>query len=157
MELIIYKDGQPHKVLFDDEDEFLIKQYKWHLLKGPRAKTAYAAATIIKNGKIITVLMHRLIMGVDSPEIHVHHKNENGLDNRKENFDPLEIKEHAKLNSVSCGADHYRAKLNEEKVREIRSLYNAGGHSMRQLAKKFNVAYSNVNDILNRKTWKSLD
>lgn len=45
------------------------------------------------------------------------------------------------------------AKLNEEKVKEIRRLYKAGGTSHRALAREFGVSKSLITQILNREWW----
>jgi hypothetical protein len=70
--------------LIDDEDWKLISQHKWHARK--QNKTFYAATNIsIGNGKQKIIRMHRLIMQA-LPGQEVDHKNNNGLDNRKDNL-----------------------------------------------------------------------
>lgn len=89
--LFIYKDTQFHipgkllirfkgkvfKCLYDLEYFGLISLFRWNL-----HNRGYAVTTV--NGK--TILMHRLIMGVDDPEIQVDHKYHNKLDNRRANI-----------------------------------------------------------------------
>jgi len=60
--------------IVDDEDYDWLMQYKWSL-----SGNGYAQGW---NGKVI--LMHRLIMGLNSPE--VDHINRNPLDNRRSNL-----------------------------------------------------------------------
>ena len=53
------------------------------------------------------------------------------------------------------GSAVHNAKLNEEKVIEIRSLH-AGGMSNKDLAIKYNVGKSLINRIVNRRMWKHI-
>ena len=52
------------------------------------------------------------------------------------------------------GVNHGMSKLNEEKVRDIRELYAAGGVTHHKLAEKFGITATNVYCVINRKTWK---
>ncbi len=53
------------------------------------------------------------------------------------------------------GEGHYRAKLNAEKVREIRRLH-AAGLRLYQLAKRFEVDRMTIKSILIGATWKGV-
>jgi hypothetical protein len=80
--------------IIDDEDYHLVEGKRWVVLNSKSNKHNYYARgvgtskrvsgrqTTIKSG----VLMHRLIMGVSDPNIHVDHINGNGLDNRRQNL-----------------------------------------------------------------------
>ena len=46
-----------------------------------------------------------------------------------------------------------QSKLTEQDVLKIRALWDAGNISMRKIAKRYNMAYSQINSILHRKTW----
>lgn len=72
---ITNKKGEKYTVLFDDSDYSLILSHKWYIAGG------YAKTTTSKS-----VRMHRLVLGITDPSIHVDHKNHNTLDNRKENL-----------------------------------------------------------------------
>ncbi len=74
-------------IFADDTDYELLSQYNWH---GRKFKnTAYAYARLKSkgrgtgSGKITS--MHRLLMQPD-PDMVVHHRNGNGLDNRRANL-----------------------------------------------------------------------
>lgn len=54
-----------------------------------------------------------------------------------------------KKGEAVCGS-----KLTEEKVREIREVYAAGGVSTRQLAARFDVSQSLIPKVVNRKVWR---
>lgn len=77
--VIIKSKGIEFICLIDPENLELVSRYKWNL-----HSRGYAATTI--KGK--TILMHRLIMGVDDPKIEVDHQFHNKLDNRKANLRP---------------------------------------------------------------------
>ena len=74
-------------ILADDADYELLAQYSWHGRKA--GNTAYAYARIRSkgrgygSGKIMS--MHRFLMKPD-PDLVVHHRNGNGLDNRRSNL-----------------------------------------------------------------------
>lgn len=56
--------------------------------------------------------------------------------------------------NVARGEVHYRAKLNETQVREIRALYANGEITMRALAKAFDTNSPTISKIITRRTWK---
>lgn len=74
-------------ILADDADYELLAQYSWHGRK--LGNTAYAYARIRGKGRGYgpgkVTSMHRLLMKPD-PDLVVHHRNGNGLDNRRENL-----------------------------------------------------------------------
>lgn len=52
-----------------------------------------------------------------------------------------------------CGARHGMSKLNNDKVREIRSLLIAGKLTEQAIGDRFGIAQCTVNDIKQEKTW----
>lgn len=50
------------------------------------------------------------------------------------------------------GEEHGRAKLNEEKVRRIRTLY-AYGMTLKQLAAEFDIDFTSIWAVVRRKSW----
>lgn len=69
--------------LVDDEDFDALVGYDWHAKRGHR--TWYAARTDRSSGTVTTIRMHRQILGLARGEL-VDHRNQNGLDNRRENL-----------------------------------------------------------------------
>lgn len=68
--------------LIDDEDSELVSQHHWHV-----DGLGYARTNIWKDGrKQSAPRMHRLVMRVTDPNIHVDHINGDKLDNRKSNL-----------------------------------------------------------------------
>lgn len=70
--------------IVDDEDAERVLQRKWHYHR-KKCGGEYAKHSYRKNGKIIDVLMHRFILDAP-PGVEIDHKNNNGLDNRRENL-----------------------------------------------------------------------
>ena len=74
--------------LVDDEDFERLSKYKWCALNCHGFYYAVRSERITNGryGKTRHFKMHREILGLTDPKIHVDHKNHNGLDNRQENM-----------------------------------------------------------------------
>ena len=83
MEIYIKRKGIQHKVLIDDADWPLIKDYKWHIT-GRDILYIHGYKKGIPTRKQPRIKLHRLIMGLDNPL--VDHENRNGLDCRRQNL-----------------------------------------------------------------------
>ena len=83
-----YKGEIADPALVDDENFEMVGQYKWRLeIDGKRRKLYYGRADIPDcSGKIRTVFMHRLVLGLSKGDPNVDHINHNGLDNRRSNL-----------------------------------------------------------------------
>jgi hypothetical protein len=55
------------------------------------------------------------------------------------------------------GIRHWNVKLNENQVREIRSLYARGGISQSTLAKMYLVTRETIRDVVSYRSWRHLD
>jgi transposase-like protein len=55
------------------------------------------------------------------------------------------------------GTKHHHAKLNPRKVRQARKTYARGGVSIATLADRYEVAWSTMQQVINRVTWKHVD
>ena len=81
--------------LIDEMDWGLVGQYHpWRRMDGDR--TSYAFCSERVNGKNKATFMHRLIMAAPSDKV-VHHINQNGLDNRRENLEICDRRWHAAI------------------------------------------------------------
>jgi group I intron endonuclease len=58
--------------------------------------------------------------------------------------------------NASIGDKNPRAKLNTEKVLEIRNLWSLGTHSLDQLSKMFNTPKVTIHHVISRYTWKHI-
>lgn len=70
-----------HHVLVDDEDFEKLSSRTWCIRK---TGNKFYAET--KERRVITILMHRFLMGVDSRSVYIDHKDGNGLNNQKGNL-----------------------------------------------------------------------
>jgi hypothetical protein len=95
----------------------------------------------------------------------VNHKNGNKRDNRVENLEwcsPSDNQRHAVAAGLcpkpplKRGTDQHKAKLDEEKVRQIRAQY-ANGAGIARLAREHGVGESTVRHVVQRNTWAWLD
>ena len=97
-----------HTVLYDPEDEQLLKQHKWHLHRcgenGQKKRAFYARAHIpcpsgewtvwggVNRRKLTNLFMHRLVNNTPEGKV-TDHINGNTLDNRKVNLDSASLSE----------------------------------------------------------------
>jgi len=87
--LIGNKQLESAQVLVDAEDYEELLTFNWFISTDSTRRTAYAVRNLTRthDNKVCgTEKMHRRLMGVTDPEIHIDHINGNGLDNRKQNL-----------------------------------------------------------------------
>jgi len=73
--------------LVDDEDYARVSQYKWCALTRNNYDTVYAVRAVRIGGKCKTIMLHRLILNLPrSRKPEVDHKDNNGLNNQKQNL-----------------------------------------------------------------------
>uniref|UniRef100_A0A6H1Z9W5 Putative homing endonuclease n=1 Tax=viral metagenome TaxID=1070528 RepID=A0A6H1Z9W5_9ZZZZ len=53
------------------------------------------------------------------------------------------------------GQDHYRARLSEDDVRNIRALY-AAGHQQADIAERYGTDQGSISAIVNRRKWRHI-
>lgn len=83
--------GRRGFALVDPEDFERVSAYHWRLLRSQNC--FYAARRFIRNGKTITIKLHRFIMNT-LPGYECHHKNHNPIDDRRENLENLTPSQH---------------------------------------------------------------
>ena len=136
-------------------------------------------ATTLGNGKQSYKYVHRLVAEAFIKNKHnkpqVNHINGIKGDNRAENLEwvtPAENIRHAidtgllkykkkekeiKNSKYSLGEEVNGSKLTPEEVIEIRVLWELREFKQVELAEKFGVDNSTINDIIRRKRWKHID
>lgn len=77
-------------IWIDYDQKEIAQQFQWHLEQSAK-DCIYAKATDNINKKKVT--LHRLLMNIDDPKIHIDHINRNTFDNRQEN---LRLSDHTK-------------------------------------------------------------
>lgn len=100
--------------------------------------------------------------GINPKNLHVLHTcdnpaccNPNHLFLGTQQTNMLDMDEKGRRVNISMkGEDNPAHKLTRSKVDEIRVNYNNGGISQRKLARKFGIALSTLQGILEYKTWK---
>ena len=124
----------------------------------------YLRTVIIKNGRYITVKMHRLVAEafvqnfMNKPQ--VNHINHVRTDNRAENLEWVTHRENIDhmmkhgRQTFNNGEKNGMAKLTEEQVKEARSLYKPYVVMAKDLAKKYGVSTAQMKEVLQRKVWK---
>lgn len=71
--------------LVDDADFEILSKYKWSAIKG--RNTYYASRQErSSNGRQKSIKMHRQILGTTSSEIHIDHRDGDGLNNQRTNL-----------------------------------------------------------------------
>lgn len=89
---IVLTKGKRAFVDYEDRKRIGIRGWKAKLSRGGW----YAYKTIVRNGRTKYIYMHRLIMNCPLGFI-VHHRNGNGLDNRRVNLVIMTQQEHEQL------------------------------------------------------------
>ncbi len=117
-----------------------------------------------RKGKCICCKIHRLVAKTYIPnplnKPDVNHINGIKTDNRVENLEWCTAKENMRhavntgLIIPKQGCDVHCAKLNEEQVKEIRSIKKV---NWRKIAKYYNVSHRAILDVRNRKTYRFID
>jgi len=74
-----------YQILVDKEDVKKITKLRWHITSKTKEKV-YFAHDIRKNKKLISIPIHRFILGVMDTKLSVDHINGDTLDNRKRNL-----------------------------------------------------------------------
>jgi len=71
-------------------------QFHWRAVKAKY--NWYAKADIVRDGKIITISMHRFVARTKFPDV-CHHKNRQSLDNRLSNLENMSKEQHSLIHA----------------------------------------------------------
>ncbi len=112
--------------LVDDEDFDLVSRFTWHAREDHR--TVYAGTRMPKDGRLVFMRMHRLILNAPS-DMQVDHINHNGLDNTRAN---LRVCTHAQnqhnLSFKSNNSSGYKGVDWKKDKRKWRAKISLGGN-----------------------------
>lgn len=78
------KKGNGFYAFVDNEDILLVNKYRWHIKQDKN--TFYARTNISIGSRKTTMLLHRLILGINDSKIIVDHKDHNGLNCTRDNL-----------------------------------------------------------------------
>lgn len=108
--------------------------------------------------KVHTLVLLLFVGPRPHPKAHGCHKDRNPRNNRLSNLrwdtPKGNMKDRDEHGMTRRGERHYRTKLTEQDVRDIREAYAAGGTSLPKLAVKHNIGTSTVYRIVKRLVWK---
>ncbi len=123
----------------------------------------YKRVILCKQGKLFCRQVHRLVfetyVGSCPKGMQCRHLDGVKYNNSLSNLcwgTPYENQMDRKVHGTfifTHGEEHYMAKLTNDQVREIRSLYERG-YYQREIAEIFSICRQTVSNILLRKTWK---
>lgn len=132
----------------------------------------YLATMILIDGKLKSVTLHRLVASawIENPQkkTQVNHINFVRHDNRLENLEWVTPAENTKysydagrIQKPICtnfvkGSKNGTAKLNEQKVKEIREKFKPYQYTRKMLALEYGVAESTIKDVILRR-WKHVE
>lgn len=149
---IIYNNGK--KVFYKGKEKSQITD-----------KYGYSYVSLYKGQKHKQGVIHRLVANAFIPKVkeknHINHIDGIKSNNHAENLEWCTPKENS-LHAIEkgllkdvVGVNHYKAKLDEDDVREIRRRTKEG-ETYQSLANDFGVAKSTIGFIVRRKTWKHI-
>lgn len=132
-------------------------------LKSFPMTNGYYIITLCKNSKHPSFLISRLVAlhFIPNPENkeQVNHKDGVKMNNHYANLEWNTRSENMihsyeiLKNKAARGENNCKAKLNWDKVQEIRRLYKTRKYTHKQLGKMFKVVHSNIASIIKNKTW----
>lgn len=134
------------------------------VMKFYKMPNGYLHVALTKNGVCKSLRVHRLVAEAfidnpyDLPE--VNHLDGNKKNNIKTNLEWSNRSSnmiHALRNRLTSalGETHYKAKLTESQVLEIRKRYSEGEKQI-TLANEFGISYKTIHQIVKNKIWKSI-
>lgn len=132
-----------------------------HALKESKAGRGYPTVALSRDGIVKTFYVHRLVAG------HfifngLNKKTVNHVDGDKENnhVSNLEWMSYSENNQhaidkglMGSGEKHYRSKLTEEKVRELKESYDSS-KTFQYYGDIYGVSKATIRDVVVGKTWK---
>ncbi|MNQ86769.1 NUMOD4 motif protein [compost metagenome] len=178
MEQEVWKDIEGFEGMYQISNLGRVKSLARHynredrVIKGNPNKQYYLQVQLYKDRKRHVYLVHRLVMQafepIDNPsEMAVNHKDFNVQNNTLSNLEwctTAENNQHYWDNAVLSerlatprGETHHLAVLTEEKVKEIRRLYEENIVTNKsELGRMFGCRENTIRQILKRTTWKNI-
>lgn len=153
-----YLKEKPRYIVNENGDVYSLITNKYR--KVGINKDGYRYLNIDIYGKKYTFILHQIIWvyfrGPVPEGYEVDHIDNNKLNNSVDNLQLLTPEQNNKKGGLlnrGAGNKGFKAKLDEEKVRELRSLYDSKSMSLGGLAKKFGICRSHAERIGKREKW----
>lgn len=133
----------------------------WRRVKDHIKGRGYRKFRVAVNGVIQEPYVHQLVLetfiGPCPPGMQACHNNGDRTDNRAANLrwdTPAANQADRIIHGTDCrGEKHYRAKVTEEEVREMRRLAQQGA-TPTELARRFGISDATIGSIVRWQTWR---
>jgi hypothetical protein len=143
----IFLNNKKHgslETIINTQDLHVVQKYTgtWYALFDSKSNTFYAYGNIRKpNGKQTGIALHRWILGVDDPTIHVDHVNHDTLRNTQDNLNKVTHSENQqnRLDSSQSVSGHRGVYWSKQKNKWFAAIHING-------KRKFLGYFSNTND-----------
>lgn len=129
-------------------------------------KYGYKRVLLSNDGKLKLALVHRLLLIAFAPNPEnkpcVNHKDGVKFNNKLPNLEWVTYKENAvhavknELHSVQFGENHYKSKLTNDDVINMRLEFSLGNTTTEELSSKYGIVASYVCELLRGEGWKHL-
>lgn len=137
-----------------------VRNARGRVLKFRYDRGGYRRLALVRDGVVRHRMVHRLVafafIGPGGEGMEINHKDCCRTNNVPSNLEWVTREENAahrlKFGKSGRGAANANAKLTQEKVDRIRSLYGKGP-GMYELARQFGVSQSMISCIIRRKNW----
>lgn len=135
------------------------------ILKPAQDSCGYLRVALMKNGKLNTEKVHRLVAKtflVDDYSLEVNHIDGDKQNNNVDNLEFLSRSQNQKhafkigLQKPKLGSSNPSAKIDEIKVLTIKTLIKCG-YKLKKISNGLNISYHIVKDINRNKTWKHIN
>ena len=120
------------------------------------SKTGYMHVCVFRDRVSYCRMVHCLValtfLGPRPPRMDINHKDGNKQNNRLCNLEYVTSTEN-QMHAYRIGLRRGQRKLAKEMAEQVRSLYEAGSWTQRQLAQRFDVGVKCIWNVLNGRTW----
>ncbi|MFP7224882.1 NUMOD4 domain-containing protein [Priestia filamentosa] len=140
---------------------------KGQMLRFFKTKEGYVRISLGINQKQKNYLVHRLVAEtfLDNPDgkNEVNHKDANKENNAVDNLEwctRVDNIRHSFANNLvfrDKGTERYNSKLDENKVREMRRLFETGNYRISEVARMFSVNRKTADNAIKKVTWQHVD
>lgn len=170
---IEWRDIPGYEGVYQVSDTGLVRRMKTggntyigKILVSPVGSSGYPFLLLFVNASRKHWKVHQLVMlafvGQRPAGKEINHKNGIKTDNRLENLEYITHQENIThtIQLKGCavqGIKNHRAKLNDEKVREIRRLYSSGVMRIPKLSALYGVSTNVMWRVVNRVSWKHVE